>query len=233
MMECLEYRRICGADPRNDDPVFVAHEQDCQACAGYAVKIRAFDKIIAEALRVDVPDSDVSRQAVPSPDSEVRSWHRPVWLGLAASLLMTVGVATGVWLSTSQQSIAESVIAHMGHEDYAMVATDQRLPIASVQKVMNRSGASIDQNLAAVSYARSCFFRGRFVPHLVVQGEYGPVTVMILPNVHVESATRFEEDGYKGTLLPSGEGSIAIISSDDIFSEDVENTISKAVEWRT
>ncbi len=114
-----------------------------------------------------------------------------------------------------------------------MVVTDQMLPIASVQKVMNRSGASIDENFATVSYARSCFFRGKFVPHLVVQGEYGPVTVMILPDVHVERATHFEEDGYQGTLLPSGEGSIAIISSDDIFSEDVENTISKAVEWRT
>ncbi len=232
-MECLEYRRICGADPHNDDPVFVAHEQECQACAGYAVKMRAFDKIIAEALRVDIPESDVGRQAVPSPDSEVRSWHRPLRLGLAASLLMTVGVATGIWLSMSQQSIAESVIAHMSHEEFAMVVTDQRPPIAKIQKIMNRSGASIDEGFATISYAKSCFFRGRFVPHLVVQGEYGPVTVMILPNVHVETATRFEEDGYRGTLLPSGDGSIAIISSDDISSEDVEDTISKAVEWRT
>ena len=111
--------------------------------------------------------------------------------------------------------------------------TDQRLPIAKVQKIMNRSGASIDEAFATVSYAKSCFFRGRFVPHLVIQGEYGPVTVMVLSNVHVETATRFEEDGYRGTLLPSGEGSIAIISSDDISSEDVEDTISKAVEWRT
>ena len=232
-MECLEYRRICGADPHNDDPVFVAHEQECQACAGYAVKMRAFDKIIAEALRVDIPESDVGRQAVPSPDSEVRSWRRPVWLGLAASLLMTVGVATGVLLSTSQQSIAQSVLKHMSHEEDAMVVTDQRLAMAGVQKIMNRAGASIDENFASVSYAKSCFFRGRFVPHLVVQGEFGPVTVMILPKVHIESATRFEEDGYRGILLPSGEGSIAIISSDDISSIDVQNTISKAVEWRT
>ena len=53
-----------------------------------------------------------------------------------------------------------------------------------------------------VSYASSCTFRGYKVPHLVVQTASGPVTVMVLVHEAVRHATQFDEQGYRGTIVP-------------------------------
>ena len=62
-----------------------------------------------------------------------------------------------------------------------------------------------------VSYAQSCRFRGEKVPHLVVQTDAGPVTVMVLRNEKVTAPVKFAEQGYVGTILPAGPGSVAVI----------------------
>jgi hypothetical protein len=63
-----------------------------------------------------------------------------------------------------------------------------------------------------VSYASSCSFRGHTVPHLVVQTELGPVTVMVLTHETIRSAMRFNEQGYRGVIIPvRGHGSLAVL----------------------
>ena len=64
-----------------------------------------------------------------------------------------------------------------------------------------------------VSYARSCLFRAHHVPHLVVQTEMGPVTVMVLAHESVSRPERFDEQGYHGVILPvAGHGSLAVLA---------------------
>jgi hypothetical protein len=66
-----------------------------------------------------------------------------------------------------------------------------------------------------VSYAASCAFRGHRVPHLVVQTPSGPVTVMVLVHESVSRPTQFDEQGYRGTIVPMpGHGSIAVLMQD-------------------
>jgi hypothetical protein len=53
------------------------------------------------------------------------------------------------------------------------------------------------------------------VPHLVVQSAEGPGTVMVLVHERVRSATDFDEQGYRGTIVPMpGHGSIAVLMQD-------------------
>ena len=84
---------------------------------------------------------------------------------------------------------------------------------------------------AKVSYARTCVFRGRLVPHLVVQGENGPVTVMILPDLEVDGPTSFSEHGFFGTILPAAAGSIAIIAGEESDIEQVSGPIVESLRW--
>jgi hypothetical protein len=65
-----------------------------------------------------------------------------------------------------------------------------------------------------ITYAHSCWFRGRRVPHLIVQTPQGPVTVVVLPRERVTGTVDFEEDGYRGMLLPAERGSIAVLTRD-------------------
>jgi hypothetical protein len=82
-----------------------------------------------------------------------------------------------------------------------------------------------------VSYARTCPFRGEKVPHLVVQTGVGPVTVMVLRNEKVSAPVHFDEQGYSGTILPAGPGSIAVIGTAHANLDQVAERVLDAVEW--
>jgi hypothetical protein len=87
-----------------------------------------------------------------------------------------------------------------------------------------------------VSYAQSCLFRGHRVPHLVVQTDMGPVTVMVLVHESVSKPTRFDEEGYRGVILPvAGHGSVAVLAKDQSGTlasvENVAARVRSAIVW--
>ena len=50
------------------------------------------------------------------------------------------------------------------------------------------------------------------MPHLVVQTESGPVTVMVLVHETVGRPVQFDEQGYRGTIVPvPGHGAMAVL----------------------
>jgi hypothetical protein len=81
-----------------------------------------------------------------------------------------------------------------------------------------------------VSYASSCEFRGHRVPHLVVQTDQGPVTVMVLVHETTPRAATFDEAGYRGVILPVADhGSIAVLSQDRIDSTAIQRVAARVL----
>jgi hypothetical protein len=77
---------------------------------------------------------------------------------------------------------------------------------------------------------RTCFIRGRLVPHFIVRTVDGMVTVMILPDEHVKNAERFDGSGYKGVLIPDAQkGSIAVLSRANVDLDRYASDIRRAV----
>ena len=226
-MDCLEFRRQFGADPACQDQQLLAHRQACSACAGFAARVEDFDRKLAMALSVPLlRDGDGSYEAPEASPARVGAWF-----GLAASLTLGLGLGLVTWQSAPHGDIAQDLLAHVRHEQVHLVSTDARVPYQQLNTVLRKSRMSILENEAAVSYARSCIFRGRLVPHLVVQGENGPVTVMILPDLEVDGPTRFSEQGYFGTILPAATGSIAVIAGEESDLEEVSAPISSSLRW--
>lgn len=214
-MECLEFRRLCGSDPHNEDPAFVGHLQSCRRCAVYADELRSLDALILAALEVEpapiaaAPDS-IDQQ--PSPwAAEKPSWRQARWLGIAASLVLVVGLGVGLWVAAPSSTLARDIVEHIHHEPKALVETDVSVGSDDIYRVMNRAGYRLKDGVALVTYTRTCIFRGEKVPHLVVQGQQGPITVMVLPDIAVERPLAVDEDGFVGTIVPFDAGSIAVI----------------------
>src|SRR5262245_32632970 len=55
-MDCLTFRRLKSSAPRDVSPEMSRHAQACEACAGFARDIDAFELRLEEAVRVQVPD---------------------------------------------------------------------------------------------------------------------------------------------------------------------------------
>nr|NIS41235.1 DUF3379 domain-containing protein [Desulfuromonadales bacterium] len=96
-----------------------------------------------------------------------------------------------------------------------VAVSDRRL-----RSVVPANVADFDRSTSLISYAQSCIINGRTVPHLVVQGAKGPVTVLLMPEEEVGEAIELRGENIQGVILPVGDGSIAIIGEAEERIED-------------
>jgi hypothetical protein len=89
----------------------------------------------------------------------------------------------------------------------------------------------LDINSDQIMYAQSCWFRGHYVPHLVVQTTHGPATVMILKHQQLRTRQSFHESGLSGELVPVGAGSIAVLTRGDGSVDDITAQMQQDVHW--
>ncbi len=138
--------------------------------------------------KVDIPArGNVLPFARPAAPRRAGSWR---WLAIAASVLLCVVVAAGIWIVLPGASLAADVVAHMAGEPEAWKLTDVAVADTELNDVLRDSQLRLSAAAGIVSYAASCAFRGHRVPHLVVQTPSGPVTVMVLVHEPVSPAPR-------------------------------------------
>jgi hypothetical protein len=233
MMGHPQFRRALLADPHDPDPELRAHRESCDECAAFAERLLRFESRLQRALRVELPagagwvapdeaavraDANGSDRVVPFPvkapaPAPRAAVYRRGWLAMAASVLMAVVVAGVLWVAAPGASVAADVVTHMAGEPDAWRRTDVPVPDAELQEVLRNTHLRLAAGSAMVSYASSCEFRGHHVPHLVIQTASGPMTVMVLVHERVSKPVKFDEQGYRGVIVPvAGHGSIAVLT---------------------
>jgi hypothetical protein len=230
MMDHSQYRSATMADPHDPDPDLRAHRESCAECRAFTEQLLRFEARLERALLIDIPTKPVVLPFAGRAQGPRR------WMAMAASLLLALVVAAGVWLTLPQRSLAAAVVAHMAGEPDAWQLTDVPVPDADLNEVLKDSKLRLKPAAGVVSYASSCSFRGHKVPHLVVQTQSGPVTVMVLVHEAVRNPKQFDEQGYRGTIVPvPGHGSIAVLMRDaSSRSGDVERIaarVSDSIVW--
>src|SRR5260370_29106367 len=134
MMDCAQYRRSMLADPHDPDPALREHRESCHDCTLYSERLLRFESNLERALRVGpvseaasssdnvVPLRGRSRTALRSPA------HRKRMLAMAASVLVALVVAGGLWLSAPGASLAPDVATHLREGPEAWRGTGGRGP---------------------------------------------------------------------------------------------------------
>ncbi|HTU67120.1 MAG TPA: DUF3379 family protein [Steroidobacteraceae bacterium] len=215
-LDCRHVRLAIGADPGHLAPEIEAHLAGCAACRRFRDETLSLDAKLRAALELPLPQ--FRRRASP-----VRRY------ALAASVVLALVVAAGAWVLRPADALAGEVVAHVEEEADSWNA-HELMPASAISSVLNTAGVEFDSQLPVV-YAAPCPFRGRRIAHLVVQTAHGPLTVMLLPHVHVTRREKFAEDGLHGLLLPAGTGSVAVLSrAAPIDAGDADSMVS-AVRW--
>jgi hypothetical protein len=256
MMDCAHFRRSMLADPHDPDAQLREHLESCHDCNLFSERLLRFESRLERALRVAVPPEAAVQSGVAVPpgvtvppemsvpaDNVVplrarspRAAHRKGWLAMAASVLLAVVVAGGLWLSAPGPSLAADVVTHMRGEPEAWRRTDVPVPGSQLETVLRNSHLRLGAGTGIVSYANSCEFRGNQVPHLVVQTEAGPVTVMVLVHEQVSKPVQFDEQGYRGVIVPvAGHGSLAVLTrgpaADLRTIENIAHRVLDSIIW--
>jgi Protein of unknown function (DUF3379) len=235
MMGCAEYRRTILTDPQHPTDAMRAHVVSCHDCTRYTERLLRFEGRLDRALRVPLGEGIQvdPRRSAPRPARPARL--RRGWLAIAASGLIAV-IAGGLWLALPRPGLAAAVVDHMAGEPQAWARTNVAVPEPQLAAVLRESRVRLKSSAGLVSYASSCSFRGHQVPHLVVQSAEGPVTVMVLTHEGLNSPVRFDEQGYRGVIVPVRDhGSLAVLergpNSDMKTVESVAAQVIGAIDW--
>jgi len=235
-MNCEQYREAIAADPSFDGGA--GHLSECAACQAYRSEMQALDQTISRALALDVPQLQMPK--LPEIDTtkvvslSSRRITIPTWLAMAATVVVAafIGfqfVSTGI----EYESLADELLAHLDHEPAALRVTDVAVTDERLTSVVPAHVATMDRSAGLITYAQSCKIRGRDVPHLVIQGEYGPVTILLMPDEMVDAPQSLEGDNVNGVILPVGDGSIAIIGESNERLDRIEAQVLKSISWST
>jgi Protein of unknown function (DUF3379) len=236
MMNCTRYRQSMMADPHDPDPSLAEHRAGCNDCNLFAERLLRFESRLQRALHVAAPEISTDRVVPLRRSWSPRRSPPKSWLAMAASVLLAAVVAGGLWLSVPDRSLAADVVTHMSEEPQAWRQTDVPVAGAALQDVLRDSHLRLTAGAGVVSYASSCGFRGHRVPHLVIQTESGPVTVMVLVHERASQSTQFDEQGYRGVIVPvAGHGSLAVLTrgpaSDPALVARIAQRVLDSIVW--
>ncbi|MDJ0904578.1 MAG: DUF3379 family protein [Woeseiaceae bacterium] len=235
-MNCEQYREAIAAEPGFDGGA--GHLSECEACQAYRREMLALDETIGRALAIDVPELAVPDLPEIETDNVValprRRWSAPTMLAMAATVVLAAFIGMRM-LDTGPQhdSLADQLLAHLEHEPYALRVTDEPVSDARLASVVPANLAEMDHSAGLITYARTCEINGRDVPHLVIQGERGPVTLLLMPHEKVAAPESFTGENIKGVILPVGEGSIALFGDREEALDRISEEVLNSVTWST
>jgi Protein of unknown function (DUF3379) len=211
-MSCLEFHRRVTADPGDRDPQILLHAAACAPCAAFGQRLARLDRSLRAAIDIDPPREMSARILLRQACGERRAvrTRRRRWLALVASVLVVVAVTGGYWRYWQHDSLPQAVLAHLDEEPIALDAHDA-IPSARINEIAQPMQMRIDGSLGIVSFAKICPIHNAEGVHLVVAGDKGPVTVMILPHETIKHEVVVRNARYEGVIVPRTVGSIAIV----------------------
>ena len=236
-MNCEEYREALTADPSWTGGA--GHVADCAECQAFTRRVQALNLDIARAMQIDVPplvmpelpDIDNSKVETLAPRRRSRT---PYWFAIAATLVLAASISlrmSGVF--ETYETLEEEVLAHLDHEPAALRVTDTPVSDERLQRALPASVAVFDRSEARITYANPCVINGHRVPHLVIQGQHGPVTILLMPEEQIAEARALDGENVHGVILPVGDGSIAIIGSRNEPLDPIRQQVIESITWIT
>lgn len=237
MTNCKDYREALTAEPGFDDES--GHLDTCAACQEYSGEMLALNDDIAAAMALTVPELVMpdlpnleSDNVVTLSDRRVIS--KPAWLAVAATVLIAavIGIrmtGTGIEYGT----LEEQLLAHVDNEPASLLPTSTPVSDGQLAQAVPANIATMNHDAGLITYAMSCNINGNDVPHLVIQGEHGPITILLMPYEKVAEASSIDGVNVQGIILPVGDGSIAIIGSREEQLDVVKQKVLDSVMWST
>ena len=201
-------------------------------------KLKALDLKVARALQIDVPP--LVMPELPDIDENVatlpvrRRSKAPIWFALAATVVLGLSIALRMSpMFEEYETLADEVLAHLDHEPGALRVTEVPVSDRRLKRAVPASLAVFDREATLITYANPCIINGKRVPHLVIQGRHGPVTILLMPEEKVDETTPLDGNAVHGVILPVGDGSIAIIGPREEFLEPIQENVRASLTWTT
>lgn len=233
-MNCLEFRRLAEIDPESRDADFLQHKADCGGCAEFAARTQRFSSALQAAARVEPPENlsqrILLRQSFAKPRTP--SSRRMGLLALAASIVVAAVLAfSGAYLLHREDPLTREIFSLISQADDTF-ASQTVLDDKTVAAALNHVGLDVTGELEKVTFAGQSLVRGKLAGHLVIQGEWAPCTVLLIPETDLASRYTIDRDKLRGLVVPFNGGVLAIIGAPQENLAPVVERVKAALRWR-
>lgn len=195
-----------------------SHIQDCPECHEYYDQISQLEQSMQDAVQVAIP-MDLS-ESIFKCQKRKRFMRLPTYLGAVATTVVIAFFAYIVLFSAP--TIDRMILAHVEKEPFTLTTIQN----PSMHDI-NMTLATMDiemQKPVKVRFLKRCLVNDKLIAHMVIEGEKGPVTVLLMPNETLSKESYFTDVQLDGFVTPVGNrGSIAVVG----FKGEPVEAISK------
>jgi hypothetical protein len=161
------------------------------------------------------------------------SWFSRV-LPVAACLVAALGIAT---YTTARQHAAleKEIFAHVYWEE-AFFGNTALIPVPDVNAKMEAVvGAHLEMSDAVenmkVTYADDCWVARQISFHMIMRGQTGAVSVMMIPSSEHDSEFRIGDERFDGVVTPTNGGYLVVIGNKQEPITEYRNLLSANLDW--
>ncbi|WP_041068641.1 DUF3379 family protein [Thiolapillus brandeum] len=227
-MKCEDFRKILLQDPSCADAAFLEHMDRCASCRKEWKQTQSFEDMLRNVIL---------QPREPSPSIQLQASRRRLWLSTwaraASVLLLLIGGVGGYNLVQNmfpQDNLAKLVVRHVQSEPELLQQTEQ-LDELSVATVFAAMGFESGTGVKGITAASPCWMRkGRGV-HLVVKGQKGAVTLLLMPGEYVNRRQPLKTGYWSGVLVPEQWGSLAVLASAGEDAGAFVDLVEKNIHW--
>lgn len=229
-MNCLEFRRAIGSDPRALDEPALAHRGECPRCAEAHERALVFERTLTAAIAIPVPEGLAERILLRQTTAAIHEPRPPRvarWL-VAAGVLLAIGIAATVATRGffANATLGDLAIAHLVHEPFAL-SSRAEVPADEVVAMFAALDVPVRRSPGPVHYLNDCPLDGRKSLHMVLQRDSGPVTAMYVPKRH-EATQDFAGAGMHGRERTIGDGTLILLATDTREFDAIEAQFQRA-----
>jgi hypothetical protein len=157
-------------------------------------------------------------------------------LPVAASLVAALGIA--FWTtSDSQAALEDEIFTHVYQEGQLDNANAALIPLNTVNARMEAwMGAHLNASGVAagdlkVTFAKKCWVAKQMAFHLIMQGETGAVTVMMIPASDQYGEFDISDERLSGLVTPTEGGYLVIVGNKQEPIAEYRNLLSGKLDW--
>lgn len=220
-MNCLAFRRLLLAAPRENASALHEHLEHCTDCARLARNVKAFDRKLTRAMRLPVPDGLAERILLPRLPTR-RRWH----YGAAAAAALIAAIAAGTLapgvLESDEPALAATAVGpfHPAVEAIAMVVEQEPALLKEgrvgdprvLERKLKELGLELKKANISIRYIGKCQLRGSDCDHLVLVTPEGHVSVILTADEHPSQRVLVADRRMTALLSPAPAGAYIVVA---------------------
>ena len=177
-----------------------------------------------------VADLSVAPPALAASNDSI--WRRA--LPVAACLIVVLGLVL-YFRPDMNLELEKEIFAHVYGEE-RFLNSEQQIPLSEVNARMeNVVGAhlltSADTKNLDVTFAKDCWIANGKAMHLIVKGQTGAVTMLMIPGSVATSEFKIADERFRGIVLPTAAGTLVVIGNKQEPIEEYRKLMSANLDW--